>query len=71
MTFTSSSAFAWLRPEKLEIKYTLLDPQNWEGEWTSTKHWDRVDRYRHYRSRMACRTSTNIFPARNQKLNIN
>jgi hypothetical protein len=29
--------------KKLEIKYTLLDPQNWEGEWTSTKYWDRVD----------------------------
>jgi hypothetical protein len=27
----------------LEIKYTLLDPQNWEGEWTSTKHWIRMD----------------------------
>ena len=29
--------------KKLEIKYTLIDPQNWEGEWTSTKHWNRVD----------------------------
>jgi hypothetical protein len=27
----------------LEIKYSLYDPQNWEGEWTSTKHWNRVD----------------------------
>jgi len=27
----------------LEIKYTLLDPQNWEGEWTSTKRWIRMD----------------------------
>jgi hypothetical protein len=29
--------------KKLEIKYTLIDPQNWEGEWTSTKRWNRVD----------------------------
>ena len=27
----------------LEIKYTLLDPKNWEGEWISTKHWNRED----------------------------
>jgi hypothetical protein len=27
----------------LEIKYTLLDPKNWDGEWTSTKHWNRED----------------------------
>ena len=27
----------------LEIKYTMTDPKNWEGEWTSTKHWKRVD----------------------------
>jgi hypothetical protein len=27
----------------LEIKYSLFDPQNWEGEWTSTKRWNRVD----------------------------
>jgi hypothetical protein len=27
----------------LEIKYIMTDPQNWEGEWTSTKHWVRVD----------------------------
>jgi hypothetical protein len=26
----------------LEIRYTLLDPQNWQGEWQSTKHWKRV-----------------------------
>jgi hypothetical protein len=27
----------------LEIKYTMTDPKNWEGEWTSTKRWARVD----------------------------
>jgi len=27
----------------LEIKYSLFDPQNWEGEWTSTKRWNRMD----------------------------
>jgi len=27
----------------LEIKYSLFDPQNWEGEWTSTKRWNRED----------------------------
>ena len=27
----------------LESKYTLLDPKNWDGEWTSTKHWNRED----------------------------
>jgi hypothetical protein len=27
----------------LEIKYSLSDPKNWEGEWTSTKRWNRVD----------------------------
>ena len=27
----------------LEIKYLMTDPKNWEGEWTSTKHWVRVD----------------------------
>jgi hypothetical protein len=26
----------------LEIRYTLLDPQNWVGEWHSTKRWKRV-----------------------------
>jgi len=29
--------------KELEIKYTMTDPQNWDGEWTSTKHWKRVD----------------------------
>ena len=29
--------------KKLEIKYIMTDPKNWEGEWTSTKYWDRVD----------------------------
>ena len=27
----------------LEVKYIMTDPQNWDGEWTSTKHWKRVD----------------------------
>ena len=27
----------------LEIKYIMTDPKNWEGEWTSTKHWFRED----------------------------
>jgi hypothetical protein len=27
----------------LEIKYIMSDPKNWEGEWTSTKRWIRVD----------------------------
>ena len=27
----------------LEIKYSLFDPKNWEGEWTSTKRWNRED----------------------------
>jgi hypothetical protein len=27
----------------LEIKYIMTDPKEWEGEWTSTKHWIRVD----------------------------
>jgi hypothetical protein len=29
--------------KKLEIKYIMTDPKDWEGEWTSTKYWDRVD----------------------------
>jgi hypothetical protein len=27
----------------IEIQYSLFDPQNWEGEWTSTKRWNRED----------------------------
>jgi hypothetical protein len=27
----------------LEIKWTLIDPNNWEGEWTSTHRWMRQD----------------------------
>jgi hypothetical protein len=27
----------------LEIKYIMTDPKNWDGEWTSTKRWNRVD----------------------------
>jgi hypothetical protein len=28
---------------KLEIEYTMTDPKSWEGEWKSTKRWNRVD----------------------------
>jgi hypothetical protein len=27
----------------LQIDYTLTDPKSWEGEWTYTKRWNRVD----------------------------
>ncbi|MDE3168648.1 MAG: hypothetical protein KGL75_00785 [Acidobacteriota bacterium] len=27
----------------LEIKYIMTDAKNWDGEWTSTKHWQRED----------------------------
>jgi hypothetical protein len=27
----------------LEIEYTFADPKGWEGEWKSTKRWQRVD----------------------------
>jgi hypothetical protein len=27
----------------LEIKYIMTDPKNWDGEWTSTKKWQRED----------------------------
>ncbi|HKE83957.1 MAG TPA: hypothetical protein VKB50_09390 [Vicinamibacterales bacterium] len=27
----------------LEINMTLTDPKNWEGEWTGTRRWNRVD----------------------------
>ena len=27
----------------LEDKWTLIDPKNWEGEWTSTHYWKRQD----------------------------
>ncbi|MGH9685585.1 MAG: hypothetical protein ACRD5K_00650 [Candidatus Acidiferrales bacterium] len=27
----------------LEIKYIMTDPKNWDGEWTSTKKWQRQD----------------------------
>jgi hypothetical protein len=30
-------------PATLEIKYIMTDPENWDGEWTSTKRWKRVD----------------------------
>jgi len=33
-----------MRPDgKLEIEYTMTDPQNWEGEWTMTKTFSRRD----------------------------
>jgi hypothetical protein len=28
---------------QLEIAYTMTDPKNWEGEWTGTKRWNRVN----------------------------
>jgi hypothetical protein len=28
---------------QLEIAYTMVDPDNWEGEWKSTKRFNRVD----------------------------
>lgn len=28
---------------RLEIEYTLTDPKSWEGSWTMTKQWRRVD----------------------------
>jgi hypothetical protein len=28
---------------RLEDKWTLIDPNNWEGEWTSTHFWKRQD----------------------------
>lgn len=27
----------------MEIEYVMTDPEMWEGEWRSTKRWDRVD----------------------------
>src|SRR5690606_9284193 len=30
--------------ETLEIEYTMTDPQNWEGEWVSTKSYRREHR---------------------------
>ncbi|MBV9746153.1 MAG: hypothetical protein JO099_20525, partial [Acidobacteriia bacterium] len=27
----------------LEIRYAMTDPKSWEGEWTWTKRWRRVD----------------------------
>ena len=27
---------------RLEIEYTMTDPEHWEGEWKSTKYWNRV-----------------------------
>ena len=31
------------RGRTLQIDYTLTDPKSWEGEWTYTKRWNRVD----------------------------
>ena len=28
---------------KMQIEYTMTDPKSWEGEWTVTKQWNRVD----------------------------
>jgi len=32
-----------IRGKTLEIEYTFSDPKSWEGEWKSTKRWQRVD----------------------------
>ena len=29
--------------QRLEDQWTLIDPNNWEGEWTSTHWWKRQD----------------------------
>jgi len=29
--------------QRLEDKWTLIDPNSWEGEWTSTHYWKRQD----------------------------
>lgn len=29
--------------EVMEIEYIMTDPEMWEGEWRSTKRWDRAD----------------------------
>jgi hypothetical protein len=29
--------------KQLEGEWTLIDPQNWEGEWKGTRQWNRVD----------------------------
>jgi hypothetical protein len=29
--------------KQLEIEYTMTDPENWDGEWKSTKRFNRVD----------------------------
>jgi hypothetical protein len=29
--------------DRLEIAYTMTDPEHWEGEWKHTKFWNRVD----------------------------
>ena len=28
---------------QLEIEYTMTDPEHWDGEWKSTKRFNRVD----------------------------
>jgi hypothetical protein len=29
--------------KQLEIEYTMTDPEHWEGEWKSTKRFNRVN----------------------------
>jgi hypothetical protein len=29
--------------DALEIEYTMTDPKSWEGEWKTTKRWNRVN----------------------------
>jgi hypothetical protein len=32
-----------LDDDRLEIEYTMTDPEYWVGEWTSTKYFNRVN----------------------------
>jgi hypothetical protein len=46
--------------EQLEIEYIMTDPVNWEGEWRSTKRFNRVDD--------VDITEVTCFPAMNENL---
>jgi len=32
-----------INPDRLEIEYTMTDPENWVGEWVNLKYFDRVN----------------------------
>jgi hypothetical protein len=54
---------------KLEDRWTLIDPKNWEGEWTSTHWWKRQDDADI--TEVQCLPDTNSrLPATASKLNI-